>query len=171
MRDLYIGVDGGTGDMESVVVDVTGAIRGRGSAGPSNDPAMVGRMHPRVGSHVVGAVQEALAAAGASPRHVQAISLNLSGDPSRLKRAQAREWLSPLELSRETLIAIDQDGLSAWAAGGLPATLFEVFRSFLHAALPGVSIRENEISQAEGAALLAMRHAGLMVGPEIFAQL
>ena len=117
---LFVGVDGGTGDMEAVLVDGTGAIRGRGKAGPSNDPAMVGRMHPLVGEHVVDAVRQALRAAGVTSRDVSALSLNLSGDPGRLTREQAAEWLAPLELSSATVVAIEQDGLSAWAAGGFP---------------------------------------------------
>jgi len=60
---VFVGVDGGTGDMEAVVVDAKGAILGRGHAGPSNDPEMVGRMHPAVGEHVVASIREALGAA------------------------------------------------------------------------------------------------------------
>jgi N-acetylglucosamine kinase-like BadF-type ATPase len=117
---VFVGVDGGTGDMEAVVVDGAGAVLGRGASGPSNDPEVVGRMHPRVGEHIVTAVGRALAEAGLDARQVEAVSLNLSGDPSALTRPRAREWLAPLQLSPDTVLAIDQDGLSAWAAGGFP---------------------------------------------------
>ena len=120
MRDLYVGVDGGTGDMEAVLVDPSGRVLGRGTGGPSNDPAVVGRMHPDVGGHIVDSVRHALGEAGADANDIQAISLNLSGDPSRLTRDHAREWLAPLGLPERTVVAIDQDGLSAWAAAGFP---------------------------------------------------
>jgi hypothetical protein len=56
----------------------------------------------------------------------------------------------------------------AWQAGGI---LLEEFQTALHGKLPGASIKVNDVSQAEGAALLAMRHAGLEPGPEIFTRL
>ncbi|MDQ3809803.1 MAG: hypothetical protein M3336_05885 [Chloroflexota bacterium] len=117
---LFVGVDGGTGDMEAVLVDGRGGIRGRGTSGPSNDPAIVGRMHPRVGDHVVAAIRAALEQGGARPDQVEAVSLNLSGDPTELRRERAEQWLAPLGLPAETVLAVDQDGLSAWAAGGFP---------------------------------------------------
>jgi N-acetylglucosamine kinase-like BadF-type ATPase len=117
---IFAGVDGGTGDTEAVLVDADGDIRGRGQSGPSNDPEMVGRMHPSVGDHVVGALRNALDDAHAVADQIQAISLNLSGDPRQLTPGRAREWLAPLGLAQDTAVAIDQDGLSAWAAGGFP---------------------------------------------------
>jgi N-acetylglucosamine kinase-like BadF-type ATPase len=77
-------------------------------------------MHPSVGDHVVDAIQQALDDAGAASTQIEAMSLNLSGDPRQLTPERAREWLAPLELPRETAVAIDQDGLSAWAAAGFP---------------------------------------------------
>jgi hypothetical protein len=56
----------------------------------------------------------------------------------------------------------------AWQAGGI---LLEEFQTALHGKLPQTRITVNEVSQAEGAALLAMRHAGLEPGPEIFTRL
>jgi glucosamine kinase len=117
---VFVGVDGGTGDMEAVVVDGDGTVLGRGEGGPSNDPEVVGRMHPRVGEHIVGAICRALDAANLNANTIQAVSLNLSGDPSALTPRRAREWLGPLQLNPDAALAIDQDGLSAWAAGGFP---------------------------------------------------
>ena len=48
-------------------------------------------------------------------------------------------------------------------AGGV---LFDEFRTSLFLQLPAAELHVNEVSQAEGAALLAMRHAGLDRGPE-----
>jgi N-acetylglucosamine kinase-like BadF-type ATPase len=56
----------------------------------------------------------------------------------------------------------------AWQAGGI---LLEEFQTALHGKLPQTRITVNEVSQAEGAALLAMRHAGLEPGPETFIRL
>src|ERR687886_178707 len=89
---VFVGVDGGTGDMEAVVVDGAGAVLGRGASGPSNDPEVVGRMHPRVGEHIVTAVGRALAEAGLDARQVEAVSLNLSGDPSASTRPSGCCW-------------------------------------------------------------------------------
>jgi N-acetylglucosamine kinase-like BadF-type ATPase len=118
--EVFVGVDGGTGDMEAVVVDSGGSVLGRGTGGPSNDPEVVGRMHPQVGEHIVGAICRALDDARLAPAQVEAVSLNLSGDPSALTPRRAREWLAPVELSPDAVLSIDQDGLSAWAAGGFP---------------------------------------------------
>jgi hypothetical protein len=56
----------------------------------------------------------------------------------------------------------------AWRAGGI---LLDEFQRSLQTRLPRTHIQINEVSQAEGAALLAMRHAGLEPGPEIFTRL
>jgi N-acetylglucosamine kinase-like BadF-type ATPase len=95
-------------------------VLGRGEGGPSNDPEVVGRMHPRVGEHIVGAICRALDAASLTADTIEAVSLNLSGDPSALTPRRARDWLAPLQLNPDAALAIDQDGLSAWAAGGFP---------------------------------------------------
>jgi N-acetylglucosamine kinase-like BadF-type ATPase len=117
---LFCGVDGGTGDTEAVLVDERGATRGRGHSGPSNDPAAVGRMHPLVGEHMVEAISAALLDAAAAASDIHAVSLNLSGDPKVLTHAQAVAWLAPLQLADDTHIAVDEDGLSAWAAADFP---------------------------------------------------
>ena len=117
---VFVGVDGGTGDMEAVVVNGGGSVLGRGKGGPSNDPEVVGRMHPQVGEHIVGAICQALDSASLNAKEIEAVSLNLSGDPSALTPRRAREWLAPLKLNPDASLAIDQDGLSAWAAGGFP---------------------------------------------------
>jgi N-acetylglucosamine kinase-like BadF-type ATPase len=117
---MFVGVDGGTGDMQAVIVDAEGSICGRGTSGPSNDPEVVGRMHPRVGAHVVDSIRQALDEADAEPAQIRALSLNLSGDPTALTLEHASEWLAPLDLAEGTVLAIDQDGLSAWAAAGFP---------------------------------------------------
>ena len=57
---------------------------------------------------------------------------------------------------------------SAWQADGI---LVETFHETVQRELPGAILQRNEVSQAQGAALLAMRHAGLYRGPEIFAPL
>ena len=56
----------------------------------------------------------------------------------------------------------------AWQAGGI---LLHDFETSLRRKVPAASIAVNQVSQAEGAALLAMRHAGLEPGPEIFTRL
>jgi N-acetylglucosamine kinase-like BadF-type ATPase len=119
-RLLFAGVDGRTGDMEAVIVDDRGEIRGRGHSGPSNDPEVVGRMHPSVDEHIVQALRQALDEAGTDAAHIEALSLNLSGDPRQMTDDRARAWLAPLQLSDQTVVAIDQDGLSAWAAADFP---------------------------------------------------
>jgi N-acetylglucosamine kinase-like BadF-type ATPase len=116
----FVGVDGGTGDMEAVAVDAAGRVLGRGHSGPSNDPAVVGRMHPRVGDHLVEAIGQALRQAGLSADGLRAVSLNLSGDPEVLTLDNARSWLAPLGLPESCGLAVEDDGLSAWAAGGFP---------------------------------------------------
>ena len=116
----FVGVDGGTGDMECVVLDRGGQVRGRGKGGPSNDTFAVGRMHPDVARHLTGAIGQALTGARLSPGDVTAVSLNLSGDPDALTVENARAWLAPLGLADGTILAIEDDGLSAWAAGGFP---------------------------------------------------
>jgi len=52
-----------------------------------------------------------------------------------------------------------------WRASG---RLLSVFREHLFEMLPRADVQLTRVSQAEGAALLAMRHAGLHVGPEVF---
>ncbi|MDP8924420.1 MAG: hypothetical protein M3O34_16300, partial [Chloroflexota bacterium] len=116
----FIGVDGGTGDIEAVVMERSGRVVGTGRGGPSNDPDHVGRMHPDVGEHLVGAIRRALGDAGLSARRLMGLSLNLSGDRSALTRQNACEWLAPLDLPPECPLAVHEDGLSAWAAGGFP---------------------------------------------------
>ncbi len=116
---LFVGVDGGTGDVEAVVLDERGRQCGRGEGGPSRNPAGPG-MHPTVGSHLVHAISGALTAAGARAEDVLSVSLNLSGEPSELTLDNARVWLAPLGLPERTRIAVEEDGLSAWAAGGFP---------------------------------------------------
>jgi hypothetical protein len=54
---VFVGVDGGTGDMEAVVVDSAGRVLGRGTGGPSNDPEVVGRMDPHVDGHIAAAIR------------------------------------------------------------------------------------------------------------------
>jgi len=84
LEQYFVGVDGGTGDTEAVVLDATGRLRGRGHGGPSNDPARVGRMHPRIRTHLVHAIRQALTQAQVPAEAVRAVSLNLSGDPDAL---------------------------------------------------------------------------------------
>lgn len=115
----FVGVDGGTGDVEAVVLDERGQQVGRGTAGPSRDPEGPG-MHPEVGAHLVKAISEALAEAGAEARRLRSVSLNLSGDPRQLTVENARRWLGPLGLPPDTSVAVEEDGLSAWAAAGFP---------------------------------------------------
>ena len=93
-------------------------VLGRARSGPSNDPAVVGRMHPLVGRHLVESIGTALEQAGTRHEVVEGVSLNLSGDPPEL-------------------------GLAA--------------------------IELNDLSQAQCAALLAVKQAGLQLGPEIYA--
>jgi N-acetylglucosamine kinase-like BadF-type ATPase len=77
-------------------------------------------MHPRIRTHLVHAIRQALTQAHAPIDAVRAISLNLSGDPAAFTEANARQWLKPLGLSAEVPVVVDDDGLSAWAAGGRP---------------------------------------------------
>jgi N-acetylglucosamine kinase-like BadF-type ATPase len=116
---IFVGVDGGTSHMESVVIDASGAVLGRGRGGPSNHPLGSG-MHPRVGDHLVSAIGEALAAARLTASDVTAVSLNLSGRREELTIARARAWLAPLGLTPTCQIEVGEDHLSAWAAAGFP---------------------------------------------------
>lgn len=116
---IFVGVDGGTSHMESIVIDVSGAVLGRGYGGPSNHPRGRG-MHPQVGAHLVSAIGEALAAARVAAGDVTAISLNLSGRREELTIARARAWLAPLDLAPTCRIGVSEDHLSAWAAASFP---------------------------------------------------
>ena len=116
----FVGVDGGTGDTEGVVMDRSGRVVGTGHGGPTNDPEVVGRMHPNVGEHLVRAIGQALEQAGLSAGDLTAVSLNLSGDKQALTEENARAWLAPLGVPERCPLAVEDDGLSAWAAGGFP---------------------------------------------------
>ena len=115
----FVGVDGGTGDTEAVVVDESGAMLGSGHGGPSRHPRER-RMHPDVSRHLVEAIQQALRQARLSASDLTSVSLNLSGDPEALTVANAREWLAPLHLPDSSALAVQDDGISVWAAGRFP---------------------------------------------------
>lgn len=111
---FYLGIDGGGSRTRAVLVDEHGAIRGAGTAGPSNIDDLG---HVQAQHNIRLAVEGCWAAAGISSRPAQGVFLGMAGVVSDSDRAIIRQIAAELHLAPEGQVEVDHDIRIALAGG------------------------------------------------------
>jgi N-acetylglucosamine kinase-like BadF-type ATPase len=114
---ILLGVDGGGTHTRALLVDGTGRVLGRGSAGATNQATVGGGAAAEGLARAVGA---ALAAAGVGPGAVDAACFGLAGLDRPVDEGAFREAVDRLGLRGPVLLV--NDAVNAWAGatGGQP---------------------------------------------------